>query len=288
MAANTRPPAASIADFNIFRQEDPPRQDTAACLMSHLEPWLGRIKIPDWRFFTLNRMVSLNNLEEISGELVGYDSEDYDFEDSENEDDDDEDAQMREAPRPVDRNALTRRVFLLDYNTYLATQTYQVLNAQLRNEPPENALPGTQGTRRTDMRLHEMIRDTWATEVREADAALLDFGDDDDDYDEEARQPLQNLAFRMIENAQARQAIANEFEAAISQGSIVPTALRITVDGPGEGRTESPYWRDNPFNGTAVNVAGDASKLRAHLMRVEPGLAPENAMHMFVEINVRR
>lgn len=234
MSVNSRPPARSIADFQLERKDNEFFRLIPRWYFDYLEPYLGATTIDDWNIASVSQAGRDND-------SVSNDSE----EGSDNSDD------------SYDR-------FLLNYATSPPKQTYQVLNADLVR--PD-------GRRYTEMRLHEMIRSTWAMET---DADLL------------------RLGIRQIENASARtaiineyeraasNAIKNEFESAISQGAN-PAGLTVTISGAGRGGVLSPYWNDNPFLRTAVGVAGDAAGVTAHLIREDTDSWPQ--MHMFVELD---
>lgn len=139
---------------------------------------------------------------------------------------------------------------MLDYYTSLGLETYQILDAHL---------VANDGTRRTQMRLHEMVRSTWAIEAGPGIE-------------------LRRLGIHQIENEDAQETIEKEFALAISQGRLDPDALRTSIRG--QGRL-SPYWRDNPFNGTAVNVAGDERRVVLHLIREASEPDFRVGMHMY-------
>lgn len=138
---------------------------------------------------------------------------------------------------------------LLGYATSLPLDTYQVLNAQLVD--PD-------GQRFTEMRLHEMIRSTWALE---------------------SATELRRLGIHQVENSAARTAIENEFESAVSQGAN-PAGRTVTVSG---ANVLGPYWRDNPFIRCAVNVAGDPTRVVAHLIKEEVARLP--TMNLLCELD---
>lgn len=140
---------------------------------------------------------------------------------------------------------------VLTYATNLPEKTYLILNTQLGHQD---------NTRKTGMRLHEMIRSTWAAQV----ASRLT--------------ELRYVGIHQIEDDDARTAISNAFTSAISQGAS-PALSQVTVSGD---RNSSVYWKDNPYIAVACGVAGDPAWVTAHLIR-------ENAdscspMHMFIEI----
>lgn len=233
MSANRRPAPRRIADFQLERQGDAAFDILPAWYFEYLQPFLGATTINDWTIFTINRKG-----------MDGDGASDEADEDSDDSDDSND---------PF--------VQILNYATSLPKQTYQVLNARLVNP---------NGRRITEMRLHEMIRSTWAMET-----------------DSE----LTRLGVRQIENADARtailheyeraasDAIQNEFESAISQGAN-PAGLTVTIRGAG---VLSPYWNDNPFIRTAVGVAGDARKVIAHLIREDTSFLPR--MNMVIELD---
>lgn len=142
---------------------------------------------------------------------------------------------------------------LLGYATSLPLETYQVFNAQLVD--PD-------GQRFTDMRLHEMIRSTWAME---------------------SDTELRRLGIHQIENSAARTAIENEFESAISGGAN-PAVRMVTVSGMGE---LSPYWQHNPFTRCAVRVAGDRTRVIAHLIKKDNSRLPRLNMVCELDTGVR-
>lgn len=234
MSNNSRPPARSIADFQLERNENEFFRLIPRWYFDYLEPYLGNTTIDDWNIFTVNQAHKNND------SVPNDDSE--------------------EGSDNSDESCLQ---FLLNYATSPPKQTYQVLNADLVH---------SDGRRFTEMRLHEMIRSTWAMET---DAELV------------------RLGIRQIENASARtailheyeraasNAIKNEFESAISQGAN-PVGLTVTISGAGGG-VLSPYWNDNPFLRTAVGVAGDAARVTAHLIREDTNDWPQ--MHMFMELD---
>lgn len=239
MSNKSRPPARRIADFQLERNDNDIFRLIPSWYFDYLEPYLGATTIDDWNISTVNQ--AHRNDGSVSNDV-------------ESGSDDSDDLYDR---------------FLLNYATSAPKQTYQVLNADLVQ---------SNGRRSTAMRLHEMIRSTWAMET---DAELL------------------RLGIRQIENTSARtaifneyqraasNAIKNEFESAISQGAS-PVGLTVTVSGAGGagGGALSPYWNDNPFLRTAVKVAGDAARVTAHLIREDTECWPQ--MHMFVELDSGR
>ncbi|KAJ4423727.1 hypothetical protein N0V82_001613 [Gnomoniopsis sp. IMI 355080] len=230
MSLNTRPSPRNIADFQLDREADGTFNILPTWYFDYLQPYLGATTVDDWNMFTICK------------ECKARDDASDDSEEDSNDSDD-------------------PHVQLLNYATFLPEKTYQVLNAKLVN--PD-------GRRVTEMRLHEMIRSTWALE---SDVELT------------------RLAIRQIENANARtailheyeraasNAIKNEFLSAISQGAN-PAGLTLTISGAG---ALSPYWNDNPFIRTAVGVSGDAAKMTVHLIREDTTIMPR--MYMVMELD---
>lgn len=141
---------------------------------------------------------------------------------------------------------------ILGYATSLPLKTYQVLNAQLVD--PD-------GSRSTDMRLHEMIRSTWVAE-----------------FVTELR--LRRPRIHQIENTEARMAIASEFDRAVGQGLADPADRTVTIS---LAEVLSTYWQDNPFIWTVVKVAGDRNKVVAHLIKENSNGRP--TMNMVCELD---
>lgn len=245
MMVHPRLPPRSIADFQLERQVDAAFSLLPAWYFDYLEPFLGATTVNNWSFFSIHKE---DRVEE--GSSIESDEDLECFDDSNHFDDS---GDLDDSDNPY--------IQILSYATALPKQTYQVLNAKLVN--PD-------GQRITEMRLHEMIRSTWATET---DTALT------------------RVAIRQIENAYARtailseyeraasKAIENEFESAISQGAN-PAGLTVTISGAG---VPSPYWNDNPFLRTAVGVAGDRRKVIAHLIKEDTSVMPR--MNMFMELD---
>ncbi|KAJ4390624.1 hypothetical protein N0V93_004221 [Gnomoniopsis smithogilvyi] len=233
MSPDSRPQPRSLAEFQLEREAAEAFGLLPAWYFDYLQPYLGATTSNDWNNFSVHK--------EGGG---GNDVSDDSGEESDSSSD------------PY--------VQLLNYATSLPKQTYQVLNAKLLN--PD-------GRRITEMRLHEMIQSTWATE---SDTELT------------------RLGIRQIENADARRAILceyeraastaikNEFLSAISQGAN-PAGLTVTISGEG---VLSPYWNDNPFIRTAVGVAGDAYKVTAHLIKEDISNMPR--MYMVMELDGAR
>lgn len=259
MSNNSRPPARSIADFQLQRKDSEFFRLIPRWYFDYLEPYLGATTIDDWNTFTVNQ--ADRNDHAISNDSESG-SDDWNIVTVNQADGNDDSIFNGSESGSDDFDGLYDR-FLLSYATSPQKQTYQVLNADLVR---------SDGQRITEMRLHEMIRSTWAMET---DAELT------------------RLGIRQIENASARtailheyeraasNAIRNEFQSAISQGAN-PVGLTVTISGAGEG-VLSPYWNDNPFLRTAVRVAGDAARVTAHLIREDTdGWAQ---MHMFMELD---
>lgn len=145
------------------------------------------------------------------------------------------------------------------YCTSLSLNTYVILLDGLARS--------TDTSRSTAMRMHELIRSTWAMDAGAAADAP----------------ELQVLAVRHVTNEQARSAIGNEFEAAVSAGLMSPATSSMTV------ATDSPYWNDNPYHRVAMGVAGRGQS------RVTPFLKREardeerdedGDVHMRIELQV--
>lgn len=136
--------------------------------------------------------------------------------------------------------------FLLFYAISIPKQTYVVLDVQLTdwNDPLD---------RLTNMRLFEMIRDTWATAAPETQ--------------------LKYLGIRQIENPTSRRAISAEFDNAGEAAQMSITANNSTA------------WSENPFIRCAEHVSQDRSRVRVHLLRDGVSPSPANHMYMFVELD---
>lgn len=243
MSNNSRLPARSLADFQLERKDNAffRLMPNIGRYFDYLEPYLGATTIDDWNTFFVSP-ADINDGSDSNDSEEGPDHSD-------------------DAEQASDHSDASYIHFLLNYATSPPKQTYQVLNADLVH--PD-------GRRFTEMRLHEMIRSTWAMET---DSELL------------------RLGIRQIENASARtailheheraasKAIENEFESAISQGAN-PAGLNVTISGAG---VLSPYWNDNPFLRTGSRVAGNAARVTAHLIREKTDDWPQ--MHMVMELD---
>lgn len=144
---------------------------------------------------------------------------------------------------------------LLTYAINILEQTYQLLDVKLQY--PD-------GTRKTEIKLHEIIRGTWAKDV------------------ELTGIELKRIALYHIEDVAARKAISNEFTLAISQG-MDPMSTRVTISGNGGLPV---YWRDNPFLMAACGIFGGSKDVTAHLIREEPD--PDTPMRLVVEVDAGR
>lgn len=144
---------------------------------------------------------------------------------------------------------------LLTYATSVFEQTYYILNVQLLY---------SDGTRKTEMELHEIIRRTWAKDVKSTGIEL------------------KVIAFHHIEDVAARKALSNEFTHARSQG-MDPMSIQVTISGNGGLPV---YWRDNSFLVAACGVFGGSKNVTAHLIREEPDL--NTPMHLVVELDTGR
>lgn len=266
-APNARPPARNIAEFGLVRKVDDP-EVFSSDFLDYLQNYLGACKLDDWQFYDVERMVSSATWHKLEG-VEDSDFDDSDMEDSGNSDDedmkdvynDDDNEDEQEDPED-DPDDYYLSVFILHYATWLAKQTYQIMSAKLVNDPKEDGSPGD---RRTDMRLHEMIRSTWAMEAVATNTELA------------------SIAVHHIINEKAREAIENEFEAAIGRGAD-PTVLECKISG--RDVPLSPYWRDNPFIGVCVGVAGAVEKVReVNFVRAAADNKPETFYHMFVRLD---
>lgn len=104
----------------------------------------------------------------------------------------------------------------LTYATNILEPTYHILDVQLLY--PD-------GTKKTQMELHEIIRSTWAKDIESTEIELKFIG------------------LHHIQDVAARKALSNEFALAISQG-MDPMSTQLTISGNGGLPI---YWRDNPF-----------------------------------------
>lgn len=148
----------------------------------------------------------------------------------------------------------TSEVLVL-YATNIVEQAYHILDLQLQY--PDK-------TRNTEMRLHELIRSTWAKDV------------------ESTGVELKKIGFFDIKDIAAREAISHQYTSSISQG-MDPLSTKVTVSGNGVLPT---YWRDNPLLVAACGIFGSPKNVTAHLIREEP--AVDSAMHLVVELDAGR
>lgn len=145
---------------------------------------------------------------------------------------------------------------LLTYAINILEQTYHILDVQL-------LYPN--GTRKTEIRLHEIIKSTWAKDVESTDVEL------------------KRIGFYHLKDVAARKALFNEFTHALSQG-MDPMSTQVTVSGNGELPL---YWRENPFLMAACGVFGGSKNVTAHLIR-EQQLDLDIPMHLVVELSADR